>query len=191
MKLKNREKILFVFATIAVAILLFDRLYYFQRSRRIFALREEIKSIETQLNELDLYSKGLEDVQREVERLERELKSLNEKILRGEEFRTFLKHLARESDPSQMRIISITPIEEDRSSREDKKEEPPLPYRKVNVKMVFQSTYHKLGIYLKGIEELPFMIRLHSLQVERREEESNFLNVKMSLSLMVTQKEKE
>lgn len=182
---------LLIFACIAVAILLFDRVYYFQRSRRISALKEEIRSIETQLHEWNLYSKGLEEVRAEVERLEKELQSRNEKILRGEEFRAFLKHLARESDPSQMRILSITPIEENPSPQEEGKKEPSPPYRKVNVKMVFQSTYPKLRSYLKGIEELPFMVRLQSLQVERREEESPLLNVKMSLNLLVTSKEKE
>jgi Tfp pilus assembly protein PilO len=191
MKLKSREKMLLIFACIAVAILLFDRVYYFQRSRRISALKEEIRSIETQLHEWNLYSKGLEEVRAEVERLEKELQSRNEKILRGEEFRAFLKHLARESDPSQMRILSITPIEENPSPQEEGKKEPSPPYRKVNVKMVFQSTYPKLRSYLKGIEELPFMVRLQSLQVERREEESPLLNVKMSLNLLVTSKEKE
>jgi Tfp pilus assembly protein PilO len=191
MKLKSREKMLLIFACIAVAILLFDRVYYFQRSRRISALKEEIRSIETQLHEWNLYSKGLEEVRAEVERLEKELQSRNEKILRGEEFRAFLKHLARESDPAQMRILSITPIEENPSPQEEGKKEPSPPYRKVNVKMVFQSTYPKLRSYLKGIEELPFMVRLQSLQVERREEESPLLNVKMSLNLLVTSKEKE
>jgi len=182
---------LLIFACIAVAILLFDRLYYFQRSRKILALKEEMRSIETQLHEWNLYSKGLEEIRAEVERLEKELQSLNEKILRGEEFRAFLKHLARESDPAQMRILSIIPIEENPSSQEDGKKELSPPYRKVNVKMVFQSTYPKLRSYLKGIEELPFMVRLQRLQVERQEEESPLLNVKMSLNLMVTSKEKE
>ncbi len=190
MKLKSREKVLLVFACIAISFLLFDRLYYFQRSRKISALREEMKSIEAQINELHLYHKGLKEVQREVEQLERERKTLGEKVLRGEEFKTFLRHLARETDSSQMKMISITPSEEN-PPPEDKKEEASSPYRKVKIEMVFLSTFSKLVNYLNGMKELPFLVQLKSLQVERQENAHPLLKVKMVIKVLVTEKEKE
>lgn len=190
MKLKNREKILLVFACIAISFLIFDRFYYFQRSRKTYTLREEIKSIEAQMNELNLYYKGLEEVQREVERLETELKALGEKVLRGEEFKAFLRHLARETDSSHMKMISITPFEEKFPLSEEKKEETSPPYRKVTIEIIFQSTFSKLASYLKGLEELPFWVQLKSLQVERQDNHHPLLRVKMVLKMLVMEKEK-
>jgi len=186
MKLKSREKILFTLACIAAAILLFDWLYYSPQSRKMIWLKGEIKAADTKLKEFTLLSQGVEATEAEINRLEKELKGLNERILKGEEFRTFLRHLARESDPLQMKIISLTPQEEKISPPEEKKGSSPLQYKKVNVQMVFHSTYSKLGAYLKGIEEIPFLIHIDSLQVERNEEIQPFLKVIMGLSMFVT-----
>lgn len=191
MKLKSREKILLVFACIAISFLVLDRLYYFQRSRKILALREEVKSAEAQIKELNLYSQGLEEAQREIERLERELKTMSGKVLRGEEFKVFLKHLARESDSPQMKMISITPFEEKSQSPDEKKEKASPSYRTINVEIIFQSTFAKLVSYLKGIEEIPFLIQLQNLQIERQENAHPLLKVKMTLKIPVTEKEKE
>jgi hypothetical protein len=186
MKLKNREKILFTLACIAAAILLFDRLHYSPQNRKIYLFKEEIKAADTKLKEFTLLSQGVEATEAEINRLEKELKGLNERILKGEEFRTFLRHLARESDPLQMKIISLTPQEEKISPPEEKKGTPSLQYKKVIVKMVFHSTYAKLGAYLRGVEELPFLIHIDSLQVERNEEIQPFLKVTMGLNMFIT-----
>lgn len=191
MKLKSREKILLVFACIAISFLVFDRLYYFQRSRKILALREEVKSAEAQIKELNLYSRGLEEIQQEIERLEMELKGLRRKVLRGEEFKAFLRHLARESDSSQMKMISLTPFEEKPRSSDEKKEKTSPSYRMINVEIIFQSTFVKLISYLQSIKELPLLVQLHGLQIERQENPHSLLKVKMILKIPVTEKEKE
>ena len=52
--------------------------------------------------------------------------------------------------------------------------------------MVLHSTYTKLGTYLKGIEELPFLIHVDSIQVEKNEEVQPLLKVTMGLSMYIT-----
>jgi HAMP domain-containing protein len=102
MAMKNREKMLIFFAVIAVAIWVFDHFYYAPQSRRLSALREEVKAADLKLKESTLFTQGVEAAEAEVSRLEDELKRLNERMLRGEEFRTFLRHLGRDSDRLQM-----------------------------------------------------------------------------------------
>jgi Tfp pilus assembly protein PilO len=191
MKLKkSREKILAGLAIIAIAIWAFDYFYYTPQIRKIKMLRAEVKSVDLKLNESLLLAKGVEALETEVLRQEGEFKRLSERTLKGEEFRTYLKHLARESDPLQMKFISLTPQEEKHPPPEGKKEISVSQYRRVTVQMVLHSTYAKLGTYLRGIEELPFLIHVESLQVEKNEEVQPLLKVTMGLSMYVTDESK-
>ncbi|MFB3886015.1 MAG: type 4a pilus biogenesis protein PilO [Thermodesulfobacteriota bacterium] len=184
MKLKSREKILLVFVFIALAIWGFDLLYYAPQSRKISQIKGEIKAADQKMEQLLLLAKGVETVEAEVARLEKELKGLSERTLKGEEFRAFLRHLARESNALQMKIISLTPQEEKLSPPERKKETD-FQYRKITIQMVLHSDYARLGIYLRDIERLPFLVNVDSLQIERSEEILPLLRVTMGLSMHI------
>ena len=186
MALKSREKILIVFVVIAMAIWAFDRFYYTPQIHKMKLLEAEVKAADLKLKESLLVTEGMETLEAEVLRQEGELKRLSERTLKGEEFRTFLKHLARESDPLQMKVISLTPQEEKLPPPEKKKESPASQYRRVSVQMVLYSTYAKLGTYLKGIDELSFLINVDNLQVEKNEEVHPLLKVTMGLSMYIT-----
>ncbi|NWF91288.1 MAG: hypothetical protein HXY46_00085 [Syntrophaceae bacterium] len=185
MALKKREKLLVIFAAIAIAILGFHRLYYAPQSRRILQLKQEIKAADQKIDQYLLLTKGMGTVEAEVSRLERELKALSERTLKGEEFRTFLKHLAKESDSPQIKVVSLTPQEERASLPDGKKESSPFQYRRVAVQIVLHSTYSKLADYIKGINELPFLINIESLQIERSEEILPLLRVTMGLNIHI------
>ena len=148
--------------------------YYTPQSRKIKALKAELKAADLKSDESLLVTKGVETLEAEVLRQEEALKRLSERTLRGEEFRTFLRHLARESDSPQMKVVSLTPQEEKLPPPEGKKEGSASQYRRVNVQMVLHSTYAKLGTYLKGIEELPFLINVDNIQIEKNEEVQPF-----------------
>jgi len=183
MRLKSREKILLVFVAIAIAIVAFLKFYYDPRKRIISGLEAEVKTTDLRLAESQLLTKGAETVEADVTRLEKEFDRLSKKTLKGEEFKAFLRHLARESDPLQMKIISLVPQEEKPLIPEGQKGPPAFQYRKVAVQMVLHSTYAKLGSYLKQIEDLPFLINVDRLQIERTEETQPFLKVTMGLSM--------
>ena len=185
MKLKSREKVLLIFVLIAIAIWAFDQFYYSPQSRKILRLKEEIKAADLKMDQFLLLAKGVETVETEVTRLEKELKALSERTLKGEEFRAFLRHLARESDSLQMKVISLTPQEEKLPLPEGKKESTAFQYRKVTIQMVLHSTFPKLGSYLKEIEKLPFLINVDNLQIERNEEILPSLKITMGLSMYI------
>ena len=185
MKLKSREKILIVLAIIAGAVWAFDSFYYTPQNRKVKTLKAEIKAADLKLNESLLLSKGVETLEAEVLHQEGELKRLSERTLKGEEFRTFLKHLARESNPLQMKVISLNPQEEKISPLDGKKEASISKHRKVSIQMVLRSTYAKVGTYVKGIEELPFLINVDSLQLEKNEEVQPLLKVTIGLSMYI------
>ena len=186
MKLKNREKILIIFAAVAIVIWAFVTFYYAPQSRKIKALKADLKAADLKSEESSLVTKGVETLEAEVLRQEEALKRLSERTLRGEEFRTFLRHLAKESDSPQMKVVSLTPQEENLPLPEGKKEGSPSQYRRVFVQMVLHSTYEKLETYLKGLEGLPFLIKVDNIQVERIEEVRPFLKVTIGLSMYIT-----
>mgnify|MGYP001098694349 CR=1 FL=1 len=186
MALKSREKVLLVFVFIAIAIWAFDQFYYTPQSRKILVFGEEIKAANLKMDQFLILTKGLETVEAEVTRLEKEKKGLSERTLKGEEFRAFLRHLAKESDSIQMKVISLTPQEEKLLLPEGKKESTAFRHRKVTIQMVLHSTFPKLRSYLREIEKAPFLIKVDSLQIERNEESLPFLKVTMELSMHIT-----
>ena len=185
MTLKSREKILLIFVFIAIAIWAFDQFYYSPQSRKILVFKEEIKAADLKMDEFLMLTKGVETTEAEVSRLKKEKKSLIERTLKGEEFRSFLRHLAKESDSKEMKVISLTP-QEAKLPLEGKKESTAFRYRRVTIQMVLHSTFPKLRSYLKEIEKLPFLINIDSLQIERNEECLPFLKVTMELSMHIT-----
>jgi Tfp pilus assembly protein PilO len=186
MTLKSREKILIIFAVIAVAVWVFNHFYFTPQTHKIKALKAELKSVDLKSDESLLVAKGVETLEAEILRQEEALKRLSERTLKGEEFKTFLRHLAKESDSFQMKVISLTPQEENLPPPEVKKEGFPSQYKRVSVQMVLHSTYYKLGSYLKGIEELPFLINVDNIRIEKAEETRPLLKVSMELSMYIT-----
>jgi hypothetical protein len=185
MALKSREKILIIFVLIAVSIWAFDRFFYVPQKKEVLRLKEEIKAVDLKLNEYLLITKGVETVETEVARLEKELKKFPKRTLRGEEFRAFLRHLARSSSRLQMKMISLTPQEEKGSFPEGKKGPTPSQYKKVNILMVLHSTYAALETYLQGIDDLPLLVAVDHLQIEREEEIMPFLKVTIGLRVII------
>jgi Tfp pilus assembly protein PilO len=186
MVLKSREKILIILAVVAMSLWVFATFYYTPQNRKIKALKVELKAADLRLDESLLMTKGVEALEAEVLRQEEALKRLSERTLRGQEFRTFLRHLARESDSPQMKVVSLTPHEESLPPPEGKKGGPTTQYRRVVVQVVLHSTYAKLRTYLKEIEELPFLIVVDHIQIEKNGEVQPLLKVSMGLSMYIT-----
>jgi Tfp pilus assembly protein PilO len=185
MGLKEREKGVILIGVLAVAFWSFDYFYYTPQKKKIMNLKAEIQAAEYKMKESAVFRKGVESVELDVSRLEKELQGHHQQVLRGEEFRTFLKHLARDSARLQMKMISLAPQEEKSSPPPEKKGSSSLPYRRVAVHLVLHATYNALGNYLRGIQQLPFLVTLDHLQVERKEEMFPFLIVTLELGVQV------
>ena len=183
MSLKSREKALLLFAGIAIAILVFDQIYYTPQSRKIVRLREEIRATELKSNESLQLTKGIETVETEIAILEKELQGLKGRALSKERFEAFLRHLAKESSRLQLKMVSLTTQGEGTSSREEKKEPSLFQYKKVNLQLVLHSDFNALGNYLMAIEGLPFLVAIHDLHVERDDKIFPLLRVTLGVTV--------
>jgi Tfp pilus assembly protein PilO len=184
MVLKSREKILIFLAVLALCIWAFDHFYYTPQKKKISGLREEIKSAALRLKESQIFGREVEGVESGVSRLEKEFQMLTERTMKGEEFRVFLRHLARDSDRLQIKIVSMDLQEEKITPPEGEKLTFPFQYKRVTAMMVLRSNYSALEAYVKEIEELPFLVTVDYLQIERNQETLPFLKVTMGLSVL-------
>jgi hypothetical protein len=184
MVLKSREKILIFLAILALSIWAFDHFYYTPQKKKISSLREEIKAADLRLKESQIFDREVEGIESEVSRLGKEYQMLAERTLKGEEFRVFLRHLARDSDRLQIKIVSMDLQEEKLSLPEGEKLTFPFQHKRVTAMMVLRSNYSALEAYVKEIEELPFLVTVDYLQIERNQATLPFLKVTMGLSVL-------
>jgi hypothetical protein len=183
MALKSREKLLLLFASIATVVLVFDQVYYTPQHRKILRLREEVRATELKLNESLLLTKGIDAVETEVSRLGKELEGLKGRALSEDRFEAYLKHLSRESNRLQLKMVSLIVQEEKNPSGEEKRAPSLSQYRKINLQLVLHSDFISLGRHLKALEELPFLVAINNLQVERDEKIFPLLKVTLGLSV--------
>lgn len=189
MKLKRREKILLLFCLITVSFYFFDLFYYKPRSKRIKAIEAESKAVDQKLQQLSLLTREIETINERVKELENKLKGLNEKTLKGDELKAFLNHLAKESNPNLMKVISLKPIEEEiTTNKEEGKTGLTGKLKKINITMILHSTFHKLQNYINEIGKLPFLIQIEGLQIERDEEIYPLLKATLTINLFVSSK---
>ena len=183
MTLKSREKILLFFVIIALAIWAFDRFYYTPQRQEILKLRGQIKGADPYLGEFAAFTLGAAALEAEISRLEAGRRELIRRTLHGEECKTFLRHLANYSDRLQIKVVSVRFQEEKVPLPGEKKGPPALQSRRIAVQMVLHSSYASLGAYLKGIEELPFLVAVDNLQMKRDEEHQPLFKVTMGLTM--------
>ncbi len=185
MKLKTRERLLVTFMVIAMGIWAFDSFYYTPQKKKLTRWKEEIQIADIQLKESLILAKGLEVSEAEVSQMEKRLEALGPSTSKGGEFKAFLKHLAKESERLHLKIISIAPQVENRTSPKEKGESPAPPYAKVPVLLVLHSDFYSLGDFLKSIEDLPLPLDVKGLQVEKAEEIIPLLKATIGLTLYI------
>ena len=189
MKLSRRETLLVTFMVIAIGIWAFDQFYYSPQKRKMVRLREEIQSADLKLQESLILTKGLETTEAEVSQLEKRLEAFVPKTVKGGEFEAFLNHLARESQRLHMKIVSIAPQKEAGISPKEHGENSLPPYEKVPVSLVLHSGFYSIGDYLKSIEELPLLLDITRVRIEKEEEIFPLLKATITLTLYVHSKQ--
>lgn len=185
MKLKSREKILIFFVLIALAIWAFDHFYYTPQKKKMKLLKEEIRNAETRLQGSPFFAQSVNTIESEVTSLDKKLKVIIERILKDEESRAFLRYLARDSARLQMKLISLDIQEEKLSHNAEEKLTSPFHYKKITTLIVLNTTYSALKAYLKGIEELPFLVTVDHLQIEKNENISLPLKATLRLDILI------
>lgn len=184
MVLKNREKIMIFLGILAVAIWAFDHFYYMPQKKKILELKAEIGAVDSKLTEAMAFRHGVEATELEIARLEKEMQVYRARLLRGEELRTFLKQLAKDSEQLPIKIISLSAQEAKIPTKGEQKEKTG-EYKKVAVPIVMWATYRGLESFIRNLEHLPFLISLDHLKIERQEKKYPYLLVNLEIGVQI------
>ncbi|MGB9715562.1 MAG: hypothetical protein ACPL1G_04050 [Thermodesulfovibrionales bacterium] len=185
MKLKSREKILIFFALVALAIWSFDHFYYTPQKKKIKLLKEEIRNADIRLQESPFFAQSVKDIETEVASLDDKLNVIIDRTLKDKESRAFLKYLAKDSSRLQMKLISLDIQEEKLTSHAEEKSTSQSPYKKITTLVVLNTTYSALKTYLKDIEELPFLVTINHIRIEKNNDLPLPLKATMGLDILV------
>ncbi len=187
MVLRNREKIMIFLAILAAAIWAFDHFYYMPQKKKILELKAELAAVDSKLTQAMAFRQGVETTEREIGRLEKEMQVYRARLLRGEELRTFLKQLAKDSEQLRIKIISLSP-QEAKLPEEVEPKGKTGEYKKVIVRMIMWATYPSLERFIGNIELLPFLISVDQLKIERKEEKYPNLLVTLEMGVQIYDK---
>jgi Tfp pilus assembly protein PilO len=174
----KREKTMIGVAVAAIVLMCLYIFIYQPKKKETLRLREEIKGVDLRIEKIVRGIPGLEESEEEVIRVQRRLSLVEKTISGGQQVLELLRQLAREAYRLNMDVISLEP----------KEELPPekAGYKRLTVVMNIQCAYRHLGLYLRGLIDLPGLVTVDELQVVRNRETFPKLQVKLTLSTFVS-----
>lgn len=176
-RVTKREKIIIWAAVYAVVLVCFHEFVYQPKEKELLRLQEEIKTVDLEIERIVRAIPGLRKSEQELTREQRRLSLLEKSTSGRQQILELLRQLAREAYRLNMDVISLEP-----------REEPPLensPYKRLTIVMNIQCSYRHLGLYLKGLIDLPGLVTVDGVQIVRDNQIFPKLQVKLTLSTFV------
>ena len=147
-----------------LALIFFYAFFYRPQAKRMERFQEELKKITGNLKEAEGKSALLPSVRKRISQLEEEFVFLQKKVPEEEDLPAAVQSLAKEAKRLGIIIVALAPSEK----KEEKSE-----LTSFSLKMELESSYQTLARYLEAIEELPLLVTVEDLVVEKPEEGSN------------------
>jgi len=116
-----------------------------------------------------------ERLKKELEIAQMKVRHLDEKILSRRNLTRILEQLADSTREHHIRIVSMKPMEEEKSN-------PDSLYRPLPIEMEIRCRYLDLGRYLEDLREGPLLLHVQSLQIRADEKEPPTLAVHLVLT---------
>jgi Tfp pilus assembly protein PilO len=173
----KREKTIIWAAVYVVVFVCFHEFVYQPKEKELLRLKEEIKTVDLEIERIVRAIPGLRKSEEELTREQRRLSLLEKSTSGRQQILELLRQLAKEAYRLNMDVISLEP-----------REEPPLensPYKRLTIVMNLQCPYRHLGLYLKGLIDLPGLVTVDGVQIVRDNQIFPKLQVKLTLSTFV------
>lgn len=120
--------------------------------------------------------------EKEIENIEKRIQELKTKAASREQIPRIIQQLARKSSQLNVNIISIKPLENIKNSSEKLIE----GVSKVYIEVVMLSPYRVVGDYLKALTELPIILTVESMSIEKKQEAFTETTPSKANELLVT-----
>lgn len=160
-----------------VALVCFYGFFYEPKTKEVLRLQEEIKTVDLEIERIARAIPGLRKSEEGLAREQRRLSLIKKSTSGGQQILELLRQLAREAYRLNMDVISLEPREE--SPNEES------PYKRLTIVMNIQCPYRHLGLYLRGLIDLPGLVTIDELEVARNNQNFPKLQVKLTLSTFV------
>ena len=160
-------------------------LLYIFVGRTISRYSENLKSeLLLQTKKIKEYEKLIRtypNPEKEIETIEKKIQELKNKAASREQIPRIIQQLAHKTSELKINVISIKPLEDLKIS----KEKIIQGVSKVYIEVVMLSPYHVVGDYLKALTELPIVLTVENLSIEKQEAFSGSASLKGN-ELLVT-----
>jgi Tfp pilus assembly protein PilO len=183
-KLTPREKTILVVMTLVVVGLGFFKLEHEVREEKIKKITSQINKTNTALNSL---AKTI-PAGAKVKNIEKKIAKLNEKNAQLKKDIKFAKSRMR---GSYLEILNAMNAEAEKSkailkstkTTDEEIKKGKLKYKEVTVTMVIHSDYKAIASFIEGLEKIPAIIFLDTIEVKRKDEFLPNIQTKLTLKL--------
>ena len=151
-------------------------------SRRSDRLRSELGLQNKTLKEYEDLIRSYPNPEKEIEMIEAKIEELKVKAASREPIARIIQQLARKTNELNINTLSIRPKEDIRYAQEQL----PEGVSKVYIEIVMLSTYKVVGDYLKALTELPIILTVESMSIQKQQEIPLSQSASGDVELLVT-----
>ena len=164
----------------ALSVVVFVCFYgfvYQPKKKELLSSHEEIETVDREIERIVRAIPGLRRSEQELSREQRRLSLLEKSTSGRQQILELLRQLAKEAYRLNMDVISLEPMEESPHEKS--------PYKRLSIVMNIQCPYRHLGLYLRGLIDLPGLVTIDEVQIVRNNQIFPKLQVKLTLSTFV------
>jgi len=145
-------------------------LLYIFLGRTISRYSENLKSeLISQTQKIKDYEKLIRtypNPEKEIEIIEKKIQELKNRAASREQIPRIIQQLAHKTSELNINVVSIKPLEDVKSSKEKIIE----GVSKVYIEVVMLSPYYTVGDYLEALTDLPIILTVESMSIEKTKE---------------------
>ena len=145
-------------------------------------LKTKIAAQSQKIKEYERLIRAFPNPEKEIEDIEKRIQELKAKEANRKQLPQVIQQLARKTNELNINTISIKPREDIRPTEEKLIQ----GVSKVYIEIVMLSPYHVVGEYLKALTELPTILTVESLSIERKQESTTRSGISGTNELLVT-----
>ena len=144
-----------LFAVLYLSLVIFPKTNaLFKSSRSVREIRDNMELVKSRLNRMDALNKKLE-------KLRVEYKGYSKQLPSEKEMSRLLEDLAATAKKSDVKLISVTPLEADETDKTSGK----IYYRSIPITVTAKAGYHQLGHFVNDLEQGGRFITIQDIKI--------------------------
>ena len=165
-----------LFAVLYLSLVIFPKTNaLFKSSRSVREIRDNMELVKSRLNRMDALNKKLE-------KLRVEYKGYSKQLPSEKEMSRLLEDLAATAKKSDVKLISVTPLEADETDKASGK----IYYRSIPITVTAKAGYHQLGHFVNNLEQGGRFITIQDIKITNDPRTPRLHNIKLVIKAYVS-----